>query len=112
MIIFPEGSRSPDGRLQPLRSGGFHLAIEAGVPIIPVTVSGSFDLIPKRSLKVRSGRIRVVYGAPIATTAFEVAERDALRALVRNAIEAGYDRALQHGLVDGGRRASVPGSLG
>lgn len=95
VIIFPEGTRSPDGRLQPLKSGGFHLAIEAQAPIIPVTVSGSLHLIPKRSLRVRSGRVRVVYGEPIPTAGLAPGDRAKLAERVRCAIEAGYDRALQ-----------------
>jgi 1-acyl-sn-glycerol-3-phosphate acyltransferase len=95
VIIFPEGTRSPDGRLQPLKSGGFHLALEAQAPIIPVTVSGSLHLIPKRSLRVRSGRVRVVYGEPIPTRGLKPSDRAALMERVRQAIEAGYDRALQ-----------------
>lgn len=96
VIIFPEGTRSPDGRLQPFKSGGFHLAIEAQVPIIPVTVSGSLHLIPKRSLRIRSGRVHVVYGAPIPTAGLTSRDRETLKTRVREAIEAGFDRPLQH----------------
>jgi 1-acyl-sn-glycerol-3-phosphate acyltransferase len=95
VIIFPEGTRSLTGRMREFKSGGFHLAIEAQVPILPVTVSGSFDLIPKRSLKVRSGTIKVVYGAPIPTLGLDVDGRHALKQRVREAIERGYDAALQ-----------------
>jgi 1-acyl-sn-glycerol-3-phosphate acyltransferase len=95
VIIFPEGTRSPDGSLQPFKSGGFHLALDAQVPVIPVTVSGSRQLTPKRSLQVRSGRVSVVYGAPIQTTGLAVRDREALKARVFEAIQAGYDADLQ-----------------
>jgi len=96
VIIFPEGTRSPTGEMREFKSGGFHLAIEAQVPILPATVSGSFHLIPKRSLRVESGTIKVVYGAPIPTRGLRAEQRNELKAVVREAIERGYDATLQH----------------
>jgi 1-acyl-sn-glycerol-3-phosphate acyltransferase len=95
VIIFPEGTRSPDGRLQPFKSGGFHLALDAQVPVIPVTISGSRQLTPKRSLQVRSGTIKVVYGAPIPISRAAVRDREDLQRRVAEAIRAGYDANLQ-----------------
>lgn len=95
VIIFPEGTRSPTGALQALKSGGFHLAIDAQVPVIPVTISGSHGLNPKGSLAVRSGRIKVVYGAPIPTAGLTNRDREALKQRVAEAIEAGFDAELQ-----------------
>jgi 1-acyl-sn-glycerol-3-phosphate acyltransferase len=95
VIIFPEGTRSPDGTLQPFKSGGFHLALDAQVPVIPVTVSGSWQLTPKRSLQLRSGTVRVVYGAPIETAGSTARDREQLKRRVADAIQAGYDARLQ-----------------
>jgi 1-acyl-sn-glycerol-3-phosphate acyltransferase len=89
VIIFPEGTRSETGELQPFKSGGFHLAVEAGVPIIPVSVSGSRGITPKRSLKIHGGRVRVVYGKPIPTQGRASEDREALKAEVRRAIAEG-----------------------
>jgi 1-acyl-sn-glycerol-3-phosphate acyltransferase len=97
VIIFPEGTRSPDGTLRELKSGGFHLAIEAQAPIVPVTVSGSRALTPKGSLRVESGTIRVVVGEPIPTAGLRPADRPALVARVRAAIQAGFDAGLEAG---------------
>jgi len=97
VIIFPEGTRSETGVMRPFKSGGFHLAIEAQAPILPITVSGSHRLTPKRSLRVESGHMKVVYGKPIETRGLPLEEREALKERVRAAIEAGYDRALQSG---------------
>jgi 1-acyl-sn-glycerol-3-phosphate acyltransferase len=108
VIVFPEGTRSPTGRMREFKSGGFHLAIEAQVPILPATVSGSFHLIPKRSLKVQSGTIKVSYGRPIPTRGLGVEDRHALKDRVREAIEQGYDAALQGALL-AVERASAPG---
>jgi 1-acyl-sn-glycerol-3-phosphate acyltransferase len=95
VIIFPEGTRSPDGALREFRSGGFHLAIEAGVPIVPVTVSGSRAIAAPGSLRIASGRVRVRYGAPIPTEGLRVEDRTLLKRRVAEAIERGFDPALQ-----------------
>jgi len=91
VIIFPEGTRSEDGRLKAFKSGGFHLALEAGVPIVPATVSGSMRLTPRHSLRVESGRMKVVFGEPIPTADLTVDDRQELKQRVREAIEAGFD---------------------
>lgn len=95
VIIFPEGTRSPDGSLREFKSGGFHLALQAGVPIVPVAVSGSRRISPKRSLRIHSGRVRVRYGAPIPTEGLGPEDRERLKARVREAILRGYDAELQ-----------------
>ena len=91
VIIFPEGTRSPSGRLGSFKSGGFHLAIAAQVPIVPVTVSGTQRITPKHSLRVESGVVKIVYGKPIATRGMTLEAREDLKRQVREAIEAGYD---------------------
>jgi 1-acyl-sn-glycerol-3-phosphate acyltransferase len=95
VIVFPEGTRSPSGSLRPFKSGPFHLALEAQVPIIPVTVSGTQRITPKGSLVVHPGTARIVYGKPIPTRGLVVGERRLLKARVREAIIEGYDLAHQ-----------------
>jgi len=99
VIVFPEGTRSPDGHLRLFKSGPFHLAVEAQVPIIPVTVSGSQRITPKGELRVHSGRVKIVYGKPISTRGIPIAERKLLAARVRRAIARGYDVAYQGSIV-------------
>ena len=71
IAIAPEGSRSRDGRIQPLKRGGFHLALGTGAPIVPVAIRGTIDVLPRGSRSMRAGvPVRVVIGAPI-----EVADR-------------------------------------
>lgn len=91
VIIFPEGTRSPTGGLQAFKSGGFHLAIGAQVPILPATVSGSQAITPKRSLRVESGTVKIIYGKPIPTAGLGVDDREQLKERVREAILQGYD---------------------
>jgi 1-acyl-sn-glycerol-3-phosphate acyltransferase len=95
VVIFPEGTRSESGEMRSFKSGGFHLAIQAQVPIVPVTVSGSRRITPKRSLRIESGVVKVVYGKPIETAGLRIEDREALKQQVRAAIAAGYDRELQ-----------------
>jgi 1-acyl-sn-glycerol-3-phosphate acyltransferase len=95
VIIFPEGTRSPTGELEAFKKGGFHLALAAQVPIVPVTVSGSTRITPKRSLRVESGEIKIVYGKPIPTGGMSADDRFALVDMVREAITAGYDPSYQ-----------------
>ena len=95
VIVFPEGTRSQSATLGRFKSGGFHLAIQSGAPIIPVSVSGSWRVTPKGSLRVESGRILIRYGKPIPTRDLTVKDRAYLKQQVREAIVAGFDPALQ-----------------
>ncbi len=67
LIVFPEGTRSIDGRLGPFKAGGFLLAIQAGLPIVPVAISGSRHVMLKNRLMVQPGKVSVVVRPPIET---------------------------------------------
>lgn len=68
VLVFAEGTRSPDGHLQRFKKGGFYLAIDAQVPILPVTVNNSHRLFPKHGRVVRSGTLDVIIGRPVPTS--------------------------------------------
>ena len=93
LLIYAEGTRSPDGSLLPFKKGGFILAIQAGVPVIPLTILGSRKVLPKGSLRIHPGTIRVVVGDPIDPRQYRVEEKEALmkrvRAVMAEALEAG-----------------------
>ena len=86
VMIFPEGTRSRDGRLAAFKKGGFHLAIDSGADIVPVGIRGSREVMPKGSLLIRSGEITIEMAAPIATASLSQAERAVLIDRVRNIV--------------------------
>jgi len=88
VVIFAEGTRSTDGSLLPFKRGGFVLAIQAGVPVVPVTVQGGREVLPKGALRIRPGTIDVHFGVPIDTGRYTYESRDALISVARSAIEA------------------------
>lgn len=67
VVIFPEGTRTPDGALLPFKRGAFILAGKAGVPIVPFTINGSMVVNPRNRLELHPGTVRVSFGAPIAS---------------------------------------------
>jgi 1-acyl-sn-glycerol-3-phosphate acyltransferase len=71
LAVFPEGKRTDDGRLQPFETGAFKIALKAGVPIVPVSIRGTFELLPRTSLAPRPGRVDVIISEPIDTTAYD-----------------------------------------
>ncbi|OIP51436.1 MAG: 1-acyl-sn-glycerol-3-phosphate acyltransferase [Deltaproteobacteria bacterium CG_4_10_14_3_um_filter_60_8] len=78
VILFPEGTRSPDGILQPFKAGGMVLAIKAGVPLVPVGITGSFAILPKGRWLARPGRIRIRIGQPIETRDYDLKQKKEL----------------------------------
>ena len=91
VILFAEGTRSRDGRLGPLKKGPFHLALRAGVPIVPVAISGSRPLWPPGSMLARSGDVRVRFAPPIDLTGVGADDLSALMGRVREAIASRRD---------------------
>ena len=88
VLLFPEGTRTRDGTLGPFKKGGFHLAVKAGVPIVPVALKGTRALMPRGSLLLRSGTIKAIIGEPVPTQGLSDEERAGLNDRVR-AIVAG-----------------------
>jgi 1-acyl-sn-glycerol-3-phosphate acyltransferase len=87
VVIFPEGTRSRDGSIQPFKRGGFTLALKSGVPIIPITINGSRDVMPRHSMRVRPGEIRITIDRAIETTRHSLRERNVLMETVKETLE-------------------------
>jgi len=86
-LIFPEGTRSHTGHLLRFKKGGFIMAIEAQVPIVPVAVRGGRDAMRKGSALVRPVRVSVRIGAPISTSGLTLDDRDGLMVRVHDEVE-------------------------
>lgn len=86
VVIFPEGTRSRTGQMLPFKKGGFALAQDAGVPIIPMATVGGFQVLPSGSLRIRPGRYTLLMGEPVHPS--DYASRESLMKEVRGRIEA------------------------
>jgi 1-acyl-sn-glycerol-3-phosphate acyltransferase len=87
MVIYVEGQRSFDGKLLPFKKGPFYLAVECGVPVIPVTIVGTHDVMPKARFAIKPGLVKVIFHLPIEPQDF--GGRDCLMEKVRAVIESG-----------------------
>ncbi len=89
VMIYPEGTRSRDGALQPFKKGGFWMALQAGVPIVPVRVSGTREIVPAGSVVVRPGTVGVAILPPVETRGKTPDDIPGLMARVREAMTSG-----------------------
>jgi 1-acyl-sn-glycerol-3-phosphate acyltransferase len=88
LFVFPEGGRTPDGELQPFLSGAAFLAIRAQVPLIPIALSGVFDLLPMHTRHLFPGPLTLYVGEAIDTTGLTVRQTEELTERLRTAIDA------------------------
>jgi len=89
LLIYPEGSRSPDGRLQQFKKGAVVMAIKAGVPIVPIACSGAHRVMRKKSLVIHPGEILVRFCPAVDSAPYSLEQRDALNDVVRATLAAG-----------------------
>ena len=94
LLVFPEGTRGLDGKLLPFRPGPFSLAIEAGVPVVPITVHGTQVLMPKGRLSIKPGRIALVFHPPLETAGIGSDDRGKLMEDVRETMRAAIERGV------------------
>jgi 1-acyl-sn-glycerol-3-phosphate acyltransferase len=84
MTVFPEGTRSRDGRLLPFKKGPFYMASETGVPIVPVTILGTFEILPKGRFSIHPGTATFIFHPAVEPSSF--ADREALINAVREKV--------------------------
>jgi 1-acyl-sn-glycerol-3-phosphate acyltransferase len=90
VLLFPEGHRSRDGKLLPFRSGSFYLAIQSGVPIVPITLNGTRAVLKPDTHHVRPGLTEMIVHPPIATSTLKRDDLDALAAKVKAQIASRF----------------------
>ena len=93
MTIYVEGKRSFDGKLLPFKKGPFYLAMECGVPVVPVTIAGTHYAMPKKRFAIRPGTVKVIFHKPIEPKDF--GSRECLMERVRAAIDSGLPEQYQ-----------------
>lgn len=95
VCFFAEGTRSVDGGIGPFKKGAVVLGVMTGLPLIPVSISGTRKFMPKGGMIIRpGGRIRIVFGEAILTRGVSVERRDALNERLRDAVVRNFDAAL------------------
>jgi len=104
LAVYPEGTRSSDGRLKPFKKGTFVMAIEAGVPIVPVSISGAQHLMRKGEWTIRPGEIVVRFGSAVEASEYTMERRMELLNRVEELVAAG--------LPDDQQPLSAPDSAG
>ena len=93
MTIYVEGKRSFDGKLLPFKKGPFYLATECAVPVVPVTIVGTHEVMPKTRFRIQPGKVTVIFHAPIEPKDF--GRRDSLMERVWRVINAGLPAQYQ-----------------
>jgi 1-acyl-sn-glycerol-3-phosphate acyltransferase len=88
LVIFPEGGRTPDGKIQPFLPGAFFLAIKAHADIVPIALVDTFDLLPMNTYHIKCQPLEMRVGEPISTDGLTVQDTDNVSAKVKSAIEA------------------------
>jgi 1-acyl-sn-glycerol-3-phosphate acyltransferase len=106
VVIFPEGQRSSDGNLQAFQNGAFYLAIKAQAPVVPVTIVGTFEMLPMNTYHIKPRRLKLVIGEPIMTTGLTTHQIELVSERTRRAIAEMYDRHR------GGQHAESAGNIG
>lgn len=92
VIIFPEGTRSQTQNIQSFKKGGFVLAVDSGVPIIPVIIHGTWKIMQKKQILVRPGNVVLEIKKPIKTLDYTMKTKDDLMEKVRNIILESYEK--------------------
>jgi len=86
IVIFPEGTRSADGTVGPFKAGGLRLAIKAKVPIVPVTIDGSKNIMPKGTSIIRSASVKVIVSPPLLWDEYKELDSSEISEKVRERI--------------------------
>ena len=91
VFLFPEGTRTRDGSLQPFKKGGFRVALQTGLSVVPVTIVGTRQVLPRDSFVFRPGPVLMHLDAPISTASLDDRDLPALMQTVRDAMTKHFE---------------------
>ncbi len=91
IMMFPEGTRSLDGKIRPFKKGGFVMAVDSGAPIVPVIIKGTWPIMDKSSLRINTGNVTLEIERPIQTTGYTRDTKEDLIESVRSVICRGFE---------------------
>jgi hypothetical protein len=89
---FPEGTRSLDGRILPFKKGGFVLSVDSGVPIVPIVIKGTRNIIPKGRMMIRSSPVTMEILDPVETAGYTRKTKDELLERIRNILVDNFEK--------------------
>lgn len=92
VVIFPEGTRSQNNNIQPFKKGGFFLAIDSGVHIVPIIIHGTWSIMPKKQFLVKPGNVVLEITSPIESSDYTRETRDDLMEKIRNVIMESFEK--------------------
>lgn len=97
VIIFPEGTRSRTNNVQPFKKGGFFLAVDSGVPIIPIIIHGTGRIMPKKQMLIKPGNVTLEILKPIESSDYTRKTKDDLIKKVRHVILESFEKGKKNG---------------
>lgn len=92
VLIFPEGTRSRDGNIRPFKKGGFALAVDSGVPVVPIVIHGTWSIMSKKGIRIKPGNVVIEILKPIETSDYTRKTRDDLMEKVGQAICRSFEK--------------------
>jgi 1-acyl-sn-glycerol-3-phosphate acyltransferase len=92
VLIFPEGTRSRDGNIRPFKKGGFALAVDSGVPVVPIVIHGTWSIMSKKGIRIKPGNVVIEILKPIETSDYTRKTRDDLMEKVDQAICRSFEK--------------------
>jgi 1-acyl-sn-glycerol-3-phosphate acyltransferase len=97
VIIFPEGTRSRTNNIQPFKKGGFVLAVDSGVSIVPIIIHGTGQIMPRKKITIKPGNVTLEITKPVKSSDYTRKTKDDLMKKVRNIILESYDKGKKNG---------------